>query len=306
MARWAQTESLLAALEEGQAAEADGFPSLYRALCQDLALARERGFSALLVERLNGLALRGHEQLYGAERQRIRPLVAATLASVPVSVRAHRWMLLFVTLVFLCTTGASAWHSYHDRSFVDSILDQASVAQYESMYGPERERGRNADDGTLMFGFYIYNNISIDFRAFGMGILLGVGSLFFVAFNGVHFGTIAGHLFERGYGEALGSFVVGHGAFEIPALLISGAAGTALGLSWIAPGGRSRLSALRQTAESTLPMVGAAAVMGVIAAGLEAFWSPLDLPVNVKYAAGAVLWALVIGGFILLGRARAD
>jgi uncharacterized membrane protein SpoIIM required for sporulation len=306
LARWERIESLLDSLEKGVREDATDFPSLYRGLCQDLALARERGFSGSLVQRLNDLALRGHEQLYGAERNELLPLIRASLEHVPASVRAHRGMLIFVSLFFVAITCATAWHSYHDRSFVYSVLQGEHVKRYESMYGPDRELGRSADTGALMFGFYIQNNITIDFRAFASGLALGIGSLFLVAFNSVHLGALAGHLAYLGYGDALGSFVVGHGAFEIPALLVCAAAGTALGLSWLAPGHRSRLGALRHAATSTLPLVGVAGVMGVIAALLEAFWSPLDVGSNAKYTVGALLWSFVIGGFVLLGRARAS
>jgi hypothetical protein len=41
-------------------------PARYRELCQQLALARDRQYSADLIERLSRLALTGHQKLYGA------------------------------------------------------------------------------------------------------------------------------------------------------------------------------------------------------------------------------------------------
>jgi uncharacterized membrane protein SpoIIM required for sporulation len=307
--RWKRVESLLGGLERGLCAEAHEFPSLYRALCQDLALARERGFSASLVERLNGLALRGHEQLYGAQKDRIRPLLAAFWASVPRSVRAHRAALAFATAIFVAITAASAWHGYHDEGFVYSVFESERVAQFEAMYSDDPELAeslRQADERAFMFGFYIYHNISIDFSTFALGLLLGIGSMFVLTVNAVSMGTLAGHLFQKGSGDRLASFVVGHGAFELPALFISAAAGFVLGMAWVAPGRRSRLAALRHAAQSAQPLVGMAAIMGVVAAALEAFWSPLELASSIKYAVGALLWALVLSGFAALGRTRAD
>ena len=307
--RWKRIDSLLGGLERGLCTEAHEFPSLYRALCQDLALARERGFSASLIERLNGLALRGHEQLYGAEKGRIRPLLGALLASVPRAVRAHRAALIFANLVFFGLTAAATWHAYHDESFVYSILDSDSVASIESMYSGRAELAEKAggpDDRALMFGFYIWNNISIDFSAFGLGLLLGIGSMWVLAFNALNIGVVIGHLFRVGSGDRIASFIVGHGAFELPALTVSAAAGFALGMAWVAPGRRSRLASLRHAARSAQPLIGLAAVMGVIAAALEAFWSPLELTSSAKYAVGAALWAFVLASFVVLGRARAD
>ena len=307
--RWKRTETLLDGLEQGLGAEAAAFPSLYRTLCQDLALARERGFSGSLVERLNALALRGHEQLYGAERARIGPLLAALLASMPQAVRAHRGLLACAALVFTLGTAASAWHAYRDESFVYSVFDSEEVQNFEAMYGDDPEVAdlvRETDTRAFMFGVYIQNNISIDFFTFALGLLLGVGSMFVLSANAVYIGAVAGHLFQRGSGHALGSFVVGHGAFELPALVVSAAAGFALGLAWIAPGQRGRLAALRHAARSAQPLIGLAASMTLIAAALEAFWSPLALAASLKYAVGAALWVFVLGGFFVLGQSRAD
>ena len=43
-----------------------------------------------------------------------------------------------------------------------------------------------------MFGFYIRNNIGIAFRTFASGIFAGLGSVFFLALNGVFIGVAAG------------------------------------------------------------------------------------------------------------------
>ena len=47
-----------------------------------------------------------------------------------------------------------------------------------------------------------------------------------------------------------------------------------LGLAVLAPGARSRIAALRAAALSSLPIIAGAALMLVLAAAIEAFWSP--------------------------------
>ena len=313
---WKRFEALLARLEKigapasiarvargSNAPTVDEFPALYRALCQDLALARERHFSAWLIERLNQLALRGHEQLYGSQQVTRQP-VTQMLRALPIAVYSQRKILLFVTVLFFGVLAWSTWRSYEDPSFAYSVLGQAGAQSYEEMHSGD-DKERTADDSSIMFGFYIFNNITIDFRAFASGLLLGIGSLFFIVYNALSIGAVMGHLARVGSGHTLASFVIGHGAFELPSLIVSAAAGVALGLTWVAPGPRSRLSALRVRALEVLPLVAAAGVMGVIAAGLEAFWSPLPIPRDIKYAVGAVLWTGVIGSFVLLGIRRA-
>ena len=50
-------------------------PARYRRLCQQLALARRRGYSTPLLERLQGLMQRGHAVLYRPSRLHPRAIV---------------------------------------------------------------------------------------------------------------------------------------------------------------------------------------------------------------------------------------
>ena len=46
-----------------------------------------------------------------------------------------------------------------------------------------------------------------------------------------------------------------------------------------------------------------AATMFLVAAFIEAFWSPLTIfPPATKYAVGAIMWAFVLGYFLFAGR----
>jgi uncharacterized membrane protein SpoIIM required for sporulation len=115
-----------------------------------------------------------------------------------------------------------------------------------------------------------------------------------------------GHLVATGHGRNLFSFVVTHSALEITALVFAGAAGLVLGWSLLSPGRRSRPQALRLAAAEALPLVAGAAVMTILAAVIEAFWSSSALlPQGLKFAAGGLLWSAVGAYFLFAGRARA-
>jgi uncharacterized membrane protein SpoIIM required for sporulation len=166
------------------------------------------------------------------------------------------------------------------------------------MYDPaagKLGREREADTDIFMFGFYIKNNISVAFRCFAGGMLLGIGTLLVLFFNGMFIGTIAGHLTRLDYVDTFYPFVVGHGSFELTAIVFSGAAGLRLGYALINPGQFTRLDALRAAGRDVVPMIYGIVLMLIIAAFLEAFWSSsASLPVGVKYGVGALLWSLVL------------
>ena len=92
--------------------------------------------------------------------------------------------------------------------------------------------------------FYIKNNIGISFQVFAGGILFGIGTLFFLLFNGIFIGAVFGHLIQIGYSETILSFAVGHSSFELIAIVISGVAGLKLAAALVNPGKLSRSSAL--------------------------------------------------------------
>jgi len=282
--------------------------ALYRAACEHLALARSRAYPVLLTSRLESLTERAHQLIYRRTDYGAARLAQLFLLDFPNAVRAHSRYVLVAGLVFGLPLVLLGLATYFDPGFILTMHDAQTVHSYEQMYGPGAHsigRDRGADSDWMMFGFYIMNNISIAFKCFASGILLGVGSLFFLAYNGIVAGSLAGYLTARGHGETFYSFVVTHGAFELTAIVLSGAAGLRLGHALLAPGRRTRRAALELAARESAVLVYGVVAMLLIAAGLEAFWSSASwIAPAVKFAAGGVCWVLVIAYLVGQGRAR--
>src|SRR5690606_21786138 len=113
-------------------------------------------------------------------------------------------------------------------------------------------RDRESDSDFMMFGYYIYNNISVAFRCFAGGLVLMLGSIISLVVNGLLLGGVAGHLTNLGYPQTLFSFVIGHGAFELTAIGIAGGAGLKLGYSLMVPGQLTRLASLKDRKSTRL------------------------------------------------------
>lgn len=281
------------------------FPPLYRALCAQLSLARARRYSPALIERLHALVQQGHHALYGAQAGGRRGMVDFLLRGFPRRVRAERGWVALGALLFFGPLLAMGIAVQQFPELAGLVLAPHELGQYESMYDPARERlgQRPAASSAEMFGFYIWNNVRIGFQTFAGGVLFGLGSGFFLLFNGVVIGTVIGHLTQVGLGPQIFSFVAGHSALELIAIAISGAAGLKLGGALLAPGRRSRRSALVAEGRLALQLAGGAGLMFLAAAAVEAFWSPLVLPAAwPKYAVGALGWLLAIAYFVIGGR----
>ncbi len=327
-AAWSELERGLAALDQGRIGRGkprarkagpfettpDDLPGgariaqLYRQCCEHLALARERAYPVHLVARLEGLADRAHQRIYRRRDFGLAALRDLVLYDAPAAVRALRWHLLVVALVFVLPILAVGIATWIDPHFVLTVVDARAVRSFDQMYGQEAAEalGRTSGDDWTMFGVYIMHNIGLAFQCFGAGLVLSVGSLLMVAYNGLLFGALAGYLVTRGDGERFFSFVITHGAFELTAIVLSGAAGLKLGHALLAPGRRTRTQALVQAARDTSPVVFCFAVMLMIAAAIEAFWSSSQwIAPQVKYAVGAACWLLVLAYLGLQGRGHA-
>jgi len=270
----------------------------YMLLCQHLALAKERLYDAALVERLNNLVLGVYRELYRYRAETRLNFYAFFKRDFPLSIYRHRYFILVSFLVMVLPGLLAATWTYIDEDAVYSMLEASQVRGVERMYDPEARklgREREADTDIFMFGFYIKNNISVAFRCFAGGMVLGIGTLLVLFFNGMFMGSIAGHLTRLDYVDTFYPFVVGHGSFELTAIVFSGAAGLRLGYAILHPGQSSRLDSLRQAGRDVVPMLYGIVLMLIIAAFLEAFWSSsTSLTIAVKYSVGAVLWALVL------------
>ena len=316
-AAWAQFEVWINQLSLGRSAQmtsgekeeiARDFPACYRQVCHHLALARARRYSVGLQQRLNKLALDGHQYLYRARLPVIGAILRFIAFDFPRAFRRQWRFMLASTLMFCVPIGGMATAVALNPDLIYSLIDPGQVATMEEMYDPENEvigREREADTDVMMFGYYIMNNISIGFRTFAGGLLFGIGSMFFLGFNGLYFGAVATHLTNAGYSSTFWPFVSGHSAFELTAIVIFGGAGLMIGMAALAPGRKTRWHAIRDRTLEAMPLVYGGTGMLLAAAFVEAFWSSTTWPpIDFKIVVGLFLWLITILYFAVMGRSE--
>ncbi|MEO7576452.1 MAG: stage II sporulation protein M [Massilia sp.] len=291
---------------DGTASDQRDFPALYRRLCQCLALCRQRGYSPALADHLQALVSRCHRRMYGNAVERSHTLLRWMGVEFPRRVRAE-WRLLLLALAAFFGVGLAVgllvWFQPH---WAYSFASPAELATMRSMYQPGNVAiGRHGAQGdVMMFGFYIWNNTSIGFRTFAGGIFGGIPALLSVASNGIQLGVVGAWLSkDPDTVNTFWSFVVTHSSFEVTGLLLSAVAGMRMGLALIHPGRSGRMEALYATGREIFPVTVGAALLTVLAAFFEGFWSASTaVPAGVKYAVGALCWSAVILFFTFAGR----
>ena len=286
--------------------EKQQFIDRFERISKDLAMAKSRGYSIEVITKLNDLVKRGHYIIHNSQGDALNGLQEFFTAGFPREVRQARIFVL-VSLVSFVVPGLVIGALIHyDPSYVTSVLSPSQAQQIEQMYAPNQDRiGRERSDTSdlAMFGFYIANNTQIGLTVFISGVFFCIFSIYVLGSNGLLISAALNHLIVVGLGTSIFSFVSGHSAFELTAIVLSGAAGIMIGYALIHPGNMSRKVALYTTGKRAIRIAGGAAFMFFVAAFIEAFWSSIQaVPAEIKYVVGIALWIFTLAYFMFAGK----
>jgi uncharacterized membrane protein SpoIIM required for sporulation len=334
-ASWRRFDALMrrfagVSLRKTDPAEVAEFSRLFRELSNDLAVVKSRAWGASLASYLNDLVARGHNVFYSAPPGNVRHFVHFVAIEFPRLFRANAAYFLVAAFLFF-VPGAISWAVVQNNpamasriipndnlDMMDEMYSGRSGAPEEDPSGPsetsDKEEsedetvaeglGAFGDQRAMMMGFYVWNNAGIALECFARGILLGVGTIWALLYNGIFIGAVGGFVISKGHSERFLSFVVGHGAFELTAIAVAGGAGLMLGNAILHQGQRTLKESLLTRGLDAIKIAVGAALMLFVAAIIEAFWSPAPLPAQLKYVVGAALWLLVFLYLALAGRER--
>jgi uncharacterized membrane protein SpoIIM required for sporulation len=185
-------------------------------------------------------------------------------------------------VLFWLPFGLGWFGTLHFNGFAERVLPTSMLESMVDSYSSGFGGGRDANTDAGMTGFYVYNNVGIAFRCFATGILFGLGSIFFLVYNGLVTGTVVGYVERSGHAENILTFMCGHSPFELTAIIIAGGAGMRMGYALLGTSGRTRLGALRAIADDLISLILGAAFFLFIAALVEGWWSPSSLPSPIK------------------------
>lgn len=307
--RWQRLETLITQVEKGKdTSQVEELPQLFRQTCHDLSVAQHRMYGQHLVERLNRLAISGYQVLERRLSGGWEKLAGMILREFPRSVRRERGLFWFCTALFWLPYLVLSIITPFDPEWAMTLLGPEGMISMERMYGkdtsPHDYMREEFGSNFAMFAFYIWNNVGIDLRTFAGGLAGGLGSIFFLVFNGLMIGASVGYVHHACNPETFYAFVSGHSAPELMGIVISGMAGLRLGLSLVNPGPYDRKTALVLGGRQALVLIAGAALMTAFAAVIEGFWSANPTPPMVRYVFGGFMWVLTLGYLFLVGREK--
>ncbi len=286
-------------------AEISRAAALYRAVSTDLMRARALGCTRDVIAYLDSLTAQAHNALYAAARNDRRLRLVTLALDFPRAFRRAWPFMLASFALFWLPFGLGWFGTLHFQGFAERVLPTSMLESMADAYSKGFAGGRDADTDASMTGFYVYNNVGIAFRCFATGILFGMGSIFFLVYNGLVTGTVLGYVQKSGHAENILTFMCGHSPFELTAIIIAGGAGMCMGYALLGDSGRTRIASLRAIADDLISLILGAAGFLLIAALVEGWWSPSSLPNQVKWVFSALMTLLVLGFLLLYGRSPA-
>jgi uncharacterized membrane protein SpoIIM required for sporulation len=313
--RWGELESLLAALESRpdrrlHRAEAEQLQELYARAAADLNRVTHGALAPELRQYLERLVARAYAELYYSPPTRFKALQLRRwlwiFTAFPETFRRQfRYFVLAVLITGLgCSLGGLAVR--YDPASVDVLLP----ADYLRNPGPrvhdeEDKQSRDVHSAQTEAAFsahLIRHNIQVALLAAALGLTFGIGTALLLFENGVLLGAVAVRYTQQGFGLFVTAWLLPHGVFEIPSILIAGQAGFYLARLLLR---RREDRNVRRSMREWLVLIAGLAMMLVWAGVMEAFFSQLHAPVlpyAFKVAVGAAELALLAIYLLFIGR----
>lgn len=289
--------------------ELDDLSRLYRAAANHLALLRTFGASLRQRERLNRLVTAAHAVIYGraSAPQGRRALLWALLAFPETVRRTARYHVLAAALLLLGGVYGYLGAARDPDWALEIVPAEDSRTPYASreelratlLEGrPGQERALGEGEKALFAAFLWQHNTRVALLSFFSGFLAGVPTTLLVLFNGAVLGVYSHTFHAQGLAYEWWAWILPHGVTELLAIVLLSGGGLLVGRCLIAPGGRSRVDALREVRADLTRLAAFAFPMLLLAAGIESFVRQSGLSEPARYAFAAVsatLWALYLG-----------
>jgi uncharacterized membrane protein SpoIIM required for sporulation len=275
---------------------------IYRRTASDLAIARAESRDPRLVNYLNSLVIRAHGRIYRSDAQGGQRIRNFFWRDFPQTFR-RTWRYTAVAFgVFWLFTAIAFFGTRHDPDFSEF----AGVSPYfrEVVINHRTHWWERLNEANQVGSSQIFtNNIGVTFYAFAMGAMLGLGTLYVMAFNGASFGAIIALTYRAGFGnDLLLGFVISHGVIELSCIFIAGGAGLLIGTALVMPGDLSRADALKSRGLEAVRLIIGCVPLLVIAGIIEGFISPQPITPIIKIGIGVLTGIALYSYLLLAGR----
>lgn len=275
---------------------------IYRRTASDLAIARAESRDPRLVNYLNSLVIRAHGRIYRADAQggkRIRNFFARELPRTFRRTWRYTVLSFFIFAIFAVFSFVA---TRVDPEFSELVGVNPALREVYIETKTHWWESLNEEGNQIGAAFIMQNNIRVTILTFAFGAMLGLGTIYYLAFNGANIASVLALTYQAGFGNDLVTFMVGHGVIELSCIFIAGGAGLLIGSAMIMPGDLSRSDAMKTRGLEAVRLMIGVAVLLVIAAIIEGFISPAPISPRIKYGIGAITGVALYSYLLFSGR----
>jgi uncharacterized membrane protein SpoIIM required for sporulation len=303
---WQRLEDLLTLLDSSSLKrlhreEVRELGRIYRRTASDLAIARAESRDPRLINYLNNLVIRAHGRIYRADAQGGSRVKNFFLREFPRTFR-RTWRYTAVSFtVFFVFSLIGFLGTKYDTEFSEIV--GVPPAFREAYIETKTHWWEDLNEANQMGASRIFtHNIQVTIYTFAFGALAGVGTLFYLAFNGATIASVLALTYKAGFGNDLLTFMVGHGVIELSCIFIAGGAGLLIGSAMVVPGDLSRADALKSRGKDAIRLMMGVAPLLVVAGIIEGFISPAPISPKIKFSIAAITGVALYSYLLLAGR----
>ena len=306
---WRELETILKAIEgRGMKSLSDdqivALPRLYRSTLSSLSVARATSLDQGVVVYLESLSARAYYILYGSQVSLGKRISTFFLRDWPLAAKAL-WKetaisaaltLLAAVLAFILVKNNPDWfYTFMPDSMAEGRTPAASAETLrETLY---HEGG---SDGLGIFASFLFShNSKVAMFAFALGFAFCIPTAILLLYNGFILGSFIAIFSEKNLGFEVGGWLIIHGATEIFAIILAGAAGMHIGKAVAFPGELTRTESASKAGGTASLLMAGVVIMLFFAGLLEGFGRQLITNDLLRYGIGLgtlSIWMLYFYG----------
>lgn len=302
-AEWDRLDALLRRRRRLTGTEADELVSLYQRTATHLSLIQSSAPDPRIIGRLTQLVARARSAVTGTRRASWRDVTRFLTHGFPAAVyRARHWWVPTALISTAIAVLIGWWIGAHPD--VQASIAAPSELREMTRPGGQYETYYSSHPATSFAAQVWTNNAQAAAMCLVLGVFLGLPVLWILFQNMLNVGVGIGLMTSAGRLDTFLGLILPHGLLELTAVFV--AAGTGLRLGWtvIAPGPRTRRTALAEEGRAAIGMAIGLALVLFVSGAIEGFVTPSGLPTWARIGIGiAAELAFLIYVYVLGGRA---
>ncbi len=305
---WKELENMITNLHKNKRTATsktiERFNRLYQKSAQHLSYSQTYFPNEEVTPYLNGLVSKAHNLLYKDQISSLKQ-IQHFFSTTFIGLFIAQWKFSFIAMLIFTLGGIGSY-----AAVMNDSLNLYSILPADIAYGINPDQlGEGQVDSPTMSAEIMINNIQVAILAFASGITFGIFTVYLLLYNGIIIGALAAVFYQHGMMYEFWAYIVPHGMIELTAIFIAGGAGLLMGYKLLVPGPYSRTFHLKLQAKRSVQLLLGTIPLFVIAAIIEGFITPANIPLEAKYfVAFVTIIALIVYLFIgnqLLQKRRA-